>query len=78
MTDAALLEHLAALEHDQWVSYVRHLFEIDPTFPRRAKWEALCVPYDQLSEDEKEKAREWARHVLALLRGPPRLLTDEE
>lgn len=60
------IERLAALEHDQWAFLIKHLLEVEPTISqeRREKWLKLAAtPYEELSEEEKEKDRVWARKV---------------
>jgi hypothetical protein len=59
-----LLEALAAVEHEQWTHWTRHL--LDNLTPENiARWRRQCdTPYVELSEDEKEKDREWARRVV--------------
>lgn len=64
------VEALADADHEQWMAWTKHLLAVEPTISaaRRAKWEALFVPYADLSEEEKEKDRELARRELAALR----------
>jgi hypothetical protein len=65
-----VLETLAALEHEQWMSWAKAIApsldieEADAIMPR---WNRLWVPYDKLPEEEKEKDRTWARRVLQIL-----------
>lgn len=62
----ALLERLAALEHEQWVTWARAVAsEVDPE--RRRRWQQYWVPYAELPEEAKEMDRAWARRVLELL-----------
>jgi len=71
MTENALspvLETLAALEHEQWVSWSRSLAATEHLSEARVeRWQRLWVPYADLSEQEKEADREWARRVLEIL-----------
>ncbi len=67
-----LREQLAALEHEQWAHWTRHL--LDHLTPENAaRWRRQCdTPYDQLTEAEKESDRAWADRVLAVVgRGRP-------
>ena len=66
-----LREALAALEHEQWAAWARHL--LDNLTPENvARWRRqIDTPYDQLSEAEKDRDREWADRVLRLLGRPP-------
>ncbi len=64
-----LLERLAELEHEQWAAWSRSVAaEVAPEVRRR--WEASWVPYAELSEEQKELDRIWARKVLAALGKP--------
>ncbi len=67
---AQLLEAVAILEHDQWMSWARTIMDTEPiTEARKASWRAWMVPYDQLPEPVKDYDRIWARRVLEIL-GP--------
>ncbi len=62
-----LRERLAALEHEQWAHWTRHLLA-NLTPENVARWRRQCdTPYDRLTEAEKESDREWADRVLAVL-----------
>ena len=63
---ADLVERLAELEHEQWVSWSKAIVNEVPE-ERRRRWQACWVPYRDLPEDIKEQDRVWARRVLALL-----------
>jgi hypothetical protein len=65
----SLRERLAELEHEQWAHWTRYL--LDHLTPDNvARWRRQCdTPYDWLSEAEKDKDREWADRVLAVLTG---------
>ena len=67
-TDDAIIERLARVEHEQWMTWSRSVAaEVGPE--RRLVWQKNWVPYDALSEKEKDLDREWARRALAALRG---------
>ena len=63
-----ILEDLAALEHDQWVQWAKDIAETEDITPERVeKWKKLFVPYSELSEEDKDKDREWAVKVLKII-----------
>lgn len=63
-----ILEDLAALEHDQWVHWAKDIAETEDITPERVeKWKKLFVPYNELSEDDKDKDREWVVKVLKII-----------
>jgi hypothetical protein len=61
-----LREQLAELEHEQWMSWVKAVWD-DVTDERRERWAPLMVPYGQLSEASKDQDREWADKVLKVV-----------
>lgn len=63
----ALLERLAAEEHQQWSTWAKTMIR-DMSPENMERWlNQLATPYDQLSEEDKEKDRVWARRVLDIL-----------
>lgn len=65
MNEEALIEALAALEHEQWVDWSKNVAENEfLTIQRRDRWEKMWVPYADLPEEVKEQDRIWARKVL--------------
>ena len=72
-SDDDVIERLAALEHQQWMSWVdslpRNPDNVVPAMKNRTKkWEKNMIPYDQLPEDEKRKDRLWATRALRIVR----------
>ena len=72
-----VLEKLAALEHEQWITWANHILNGEPnlTKERVYRWRQFLVPYSRLTEEQKEQDRVWARKVLAALEEkstPPR------
>ncbi len=65
-----VLEILASIEHDQWTAWAKTLLEKEPGISeeRKRRWPTLFIPYEQLSEVDKEHDRVWARKVLAVLK----------
>jgi hypothetical protein len=64
------LEILAELEHEQWIHWSKSICknpEVGITQKKREAWEKLWRPYCELTEEEKEQDRKWARKVLAFL-----------
>jgi hypothetical protein len=63
-----LVEQLSDLEHEQWIEYAKLTMQREKISEERAKrWTSLFVPYKDLSEEEKEKDRVYARRVVGLL-----------
>lgn len=62
-----LRERLAALEHEQWAHWTRHL--LDHLTPENVeRWRRqIATAYEELSEPEKQSDREWADRVLRLV-----------
>lgn len=64
-------EALAALEHEQWMAWSQDIASKETLSAERLdRWRRLWVPYDQLTEDQKDMDREWADKVLAAARQP--------
>lgn len=58
-----LLEKLAALEHEQWAHWTEHMLD-NLTEENTARWRGqIAASYADLTEEEKDKDREWARRV---------------
>jgi hypothetical protein len=64
--NAELIEKLAELEHEQWLSWARAVWD-EVSAERREKWSPSMVPYADLSEKAKEQDREWARRAAAIV-----------
>ncbi len=63
-----LRERLAELEHEQWMAWAKSLMRTEKIDPdRRFRWESLFIPYEDLSEAQKDLDREWADKVLAIV-----------
>lgn len=64
------IEKLAQIEHDQWVEWSRAIMASENISPERLeRWKKLIVPYDMLTEEQKEHDRVYARKVIAVLTG---------
>jgi hypothetical protein len=73
----SLVEHLAAIEHDRWAHWQRHMHgkgqkQTDGSLMLPAElvgqWEKqIETPYSRLSEQEKESDREQVRKYLPLI-----------
>lgn len=69
MNEEELIEQLAELEHVKWMEWARHMLSEEAiTTTRVQRWARNFVPYDELSEAEKEKDRVLARRVLRILK----------
>lgn len=90
-----IIEVLAELEHNQWWHWAKSLtpelndilyklpegsLEADRLAARLGRWSSLFMPYDQLTEEQKEQDRIWARESLSALknRGDIKILDEEE
>jgi len=64
-----MVEALAALEHNQWMSWAKSIINSEDITPERVeRWRDLFVPYDQLTDDMKELDRQWARKVVDIVK----------
>jgi len=63
----AIIEMLAAIEHDQWSDWAKSiLVDEDISQERYDRWDTYLVPYDSLSEDVKHSDRKWAEKVYSV------------
>ena len=63
-----VLERLASLEHDQWVSWSQAIAsKVDGQ--TAARWASKWVPYEELSQEAQEEDREWARQAQRVMAG---------
>lgn len=63
-----LLEKLAELEHEQWMSWAKSIMDTEKiSEQRRNRWQEFMRPYKELSEIDKEQDREWARRAIDLM-----------
>ncbi len=62
-----VIEELADLEHRQWMHWSKYLAE-NHDIPEglEEKWEENWRPYEELSDELKEKDRKWARKALKI------------
>ena len=62
-----LRERLAELEHLQWAHLTEHVLN-NATEENILRWKhQMDTPYNELSEEDKNKDREWADKVLLIL-----------
>ena len=63
------LERLAALEHEQWIDWSKSISETEKISPERLeRWKGLWKPYSELTEEQKEQDRIYAKRIMKLLR----------
>ena len=64
-----LIEELAELEHQQWWDWAKDILKTEDITEERAKrWKKNSFkPYKDLSEEQKDKDREWAEKVLKIV-----------
>lgn len=67
----ALLEDLAALEHEQWKAWSMDILDTEKICePRAKRWLEIYKygGYRNLPEDLKDKDREWAERILWIVK----------
>lgn len=63
-----LKEELAALEHEQWMTWAADLMATENLSQKRLdRWKPFMVPYEQLSEKVKEYDRRWAEKIWSIV-----------
>ncbi len=64
-----IIEELAELEHDQWQKWAKDILQSEDITKERAdRWkEESFKPYKDLTEEQKDMDREWARKVLKIV-----------
>jgi hypothetical protein len=63
-----LLEKLAELEHEQWHEWSKSIYLNESLSALRiTRWKRLWKPYNELTEEQKEQDRIWARKVLEII-----------
>lgn len=68
--DDLLLEQLASLGHEQWVTWAKQVLDTEPGLSptRKNNWRQYMRPYNELPEEIKEYNREWARKVCKIFK----------
>ncbi|HUS51156.1 MAG TPA: hypothetical protein VMZ91_13395 [Candidatus Paceibacterota bacterium] len=64
-----IIEKFAELEHKQWMSWVEYVltnYIRDLPDGLIKKWQSSMIEYKDLSQNQKDKDRVWARKVLIL------------
>jgi len=63
-----VFEELSDLEHAQWMSWAKDIAKTEKISPERLnRWAGMFKPYNELSEEDKDKDREIAMIVLRVL-----------
>ena len=72
-----LLEKFAVLEHKRWVISIKDI-AATATIPKERLecWRKMWVPYNQLTEEQKEYSRSWAREIIRAMGKHGTALTD--
>ncbi len=64
-----VIEKLADLEHQQWMLWAKDILKSEKINEERAKrWKDLFIDYKDLSEEMKDKDREWARKAYKIIK----------
>ncbi len=62
------LEKLAELEHIQWIEWSKNIASTEVISQERLeRWKKLWIPYNELTEEQKEQDRIYARKILEIL-----------
>tara|TARA_Y100001960_G_scaffold333265_1_gene437424 strand:- start:2581 stop:2808 length:228 start_codon:yes stop_codon:yes gene_type:complete len=65
--DDFLLEKISELIHEEWMEWAKQI-EHEVSEERRQRWNTVYCKYDELSEEMKDKDRDYGRKVLAMLK----------
>jgi len=78
--ELALIEKLAAVEHEQWKEWATDLMEKEPGISekRTERWRTYMGGYESLPNEVKELDREYARKVLDIFKDYLRLRIKEK
>lgn len=69
LDEDALLEALSKLEHDQWMAWSKDIAKSEDINKERLKrWKKLWISYKNLSEEDKDKDREWGEKVIKIVK----------
>lgn len=69
MNKSEVIEKLSDLEHQQWMEWAKNISSKEKLSKERLdRWKKLYIPYRELSEEDKEQDRVWARKVYNILR----------
>lgn len=64
-----LREELSKLEHEQWTHWTKYFLENLENYDNVVRWEKQSkMPYEKLSEKEKDSDRIWADKVIDLIK----------
>lgn len=62
-----LREQMAAIEHEQWAYWTKHMM-LNDTSENRERWNRqIATPYSALTEKEKDLDRKWVDKIILLL-----------
>lgn len=65
--EKVLLEEISKLIHEEWVEWAKQI-EHEISDERKARWQTVYCDYDELSEEMKDKDRDYGKKVLAMLK----------
>ena len=68
-TEQKIIEALAEDEHTQWCEWSKSLAKSEHLSPERiARWKKMWIPYAELTEEQKEQDRVYARKSLVRIK----------
>lgn len=62
-----LLEEISRLIHEEWVEWAKQIDD-EVSDERKSRWETVYCDYAELSEEMKDKDRDYGKKVLAMLK----------
>jgi hypothetical protein len=70
ITQKGFVELIAALEHEQWETWAKHILQTENlSQERKDRWFTMFGPYELLPEELKDADRQWAKRVIHLISG---------
>ena len=65
-----VIDRISEIIHEAWTEWSKSVSDIEyfaQLILKVDRWEELWIPYEQLSDEMKEKDREWARKIIIAL-----------
>lgn len=65
------LDKISNIIHEAWMEWTKSISDIESfehLILEVIRWEELWIPYNELSEDIKEKDRKWAKEIIKIVK----------